>query len=218
MLEPGTHLGPDAFAADKERLARFEREAKLLASLNHAGIATLYEVGEDDGVHFIVMELVPGETLEERIRSGPIPIDEALALFQHIAEALGAAHEKGVIHRDLKPPNIKITEDGDIKILDFGLAKAFIPDKEMSPDSSLSRTLTKAGTQVGTILGTASYMPVTKRCSLTVSMRRRSSSSVHRCHSSKTSGTAAGSGARASRSPTTGCWFTSRDAPAPAES
>ena len=149
---------PDVFAADKERLARFEREAKLLASLNHAGIATLYEVGEDDGVHFIVMELVNGETLEERIRRGRIPIDEAVTLFRQIAEALDAAHEKGVIHRDLKPPNIKITEDGDIKILDFGLAKAFAPDEEMSPDTSQSPTLTKANTRVGTILGTASYM------------------------------------------------------------
>ena len=103
---------PEAFSRDKERLARFEREAKLLASLNHPNIATLYGLEESDGQLFIVMELVEGETLAERIASGPIPIDEATLLFNQIAEGLEAAHEKGVIHRDLKPANIKITPEG----------------------------------------------------------------------------------------------------------
>ena len=114
---------PEEFAQVKERLDRFEREARLLAQLNHPNIATLHGLEESDGKKFLVMELVEGETLAERIGSGSIPVDEALPLFTQIAEGLAAAHGKGVIHRDLKPANIKIGEDGKPKILDFGLAK-----------------------------------------------------------------------------------------------
>ena len=148
---------PAEFSRDKERLARFEREAKLLASLNHANIATLYGLEESNGQQFLAMELVEGETLAERIAAGPIPIDEAIPLFLQIAEGLEAAHDKGVIHRDLKPANIKITPGGKIKILDFGLAKAFSRDEDVSAATSQSPTLTK-GTALGAIMGTASYM------------------------------------------------------------
>ena len=148
---------PEAFSRDKERLARFEREARLLASLNHPNIAVIHGFEESDGVHFLVMELVEGETLAERIARGPIPLDEALPLFRQIAEALEAAHGKGVIHRDLKPANIKITPEGKIKVLDFGLAKSF--ESEVSDvDLSQSPTLVRDGTQAGVILGTAPYM------------------------------------------------------------
>ena len=148
---------PEEFSRDKERLTRFEREAKLLASLNHTNIATLYGHEESNDRQLLVMELVEGETLAERIARGPIPADEAIELFIQIAEGLEAAHEKGVIHRDLKPANIKITPEGKIKILDFGLAKAFSPEEEGSAASSQSPTLTK-GTALGAIMGTASYM------------------------------------------------------------
>ena len=148
---------PEEFSQDSERLARFEREAKLLASLNHPNVATLYGHEESNGQQLLVMELVEGETLAERIARGPIPADEAIELFLQIAEGLEAAHEKGVIHRDLKPANIKITPDGKIKILDFGLAKAFSPEEDGSQESSQSPTLTK-GTALGAIMGTASYM------------------------------------------------------------
>ena len=117
---------PEEFARDKERLDRFEREARLLAQLNHANVATLHGLEEHDGQRFLVMELVEGETLAERIARGPLPVDEAIPLFIQIAEGLEAAHEKGIIHRDLKPANIKIAPDGKPKILDFGLAKAFV--------------------------------------------------------------------------------------------
>src|SRR5262249_9977535 len=115
---------PDAFAKDTERIARFEREAKLLASLNHANIAALYGMEQADDQHFLVMELVEGETLADRIARGPLPLEEALKIAHQIAEAFEAAHEKGIIHRDLKPANVKITPDGKVKVLDFGLAKA----------------------------------------------------------------------------------------------
>ena len=124
---------PEEFTQHPQKLARFEREARLLASLNHPGIATLYEVEESEGKPFLVMELVEGETLAERIGRGPIPVNEALTLAQQIAEALEAAHEKGVIHRDLKPANIKVDPEGHVKVLDFGLAKAFadeVPERE----------------------------------------------------------------------------------------
>ena len=148
---------PEEFARDKDRLERFQREARLLAQVNHANIATLYGLEEHDGQKFIVMELVEGETLAERIAKGRIPIDEAIPLFIQIAEGLEAAHEKGIVHRDLKPGNIKIGPDGKPKILDFGLAKAFVAEDGAVPDSSQSPTLTK-GTALGMIMGTPSYM------------------------------------------------------------
>ena len=122
---------PDAFAADPERLARFEREAKTLASLNHPHIAAIYAVENRAGVHALVMELVEGDDLSQRIARGAIPLDEALPIAKQIAEALEAAHEQGIIHRDLKPANIKVRDDGTVKVLDFGLAKATGPDVEL---------------------------------------------------------------------------------------
>ena len=148
---------PEEFAKDGERLARFEREAKLLASLNHPNIAAIYGLEEHNGTRFLVLELVEGDTLAERLKRGAIPVEESLKLALQIAEALEAAHEKGVIHRDLKPANIKVTPDGRIKVLDFGLAKAFAGD---GADVNLSQspTLSMAATQQGVILGTAAYM------------------------------------------------------------
>ena len=116
---------PDEFSRDPDRVARFQREAEVLASLNHPNIAAIYDLQEAKGSRFLVLELVEGETLAERIQRGPISIDEALNIAKSICEALEAAHEKGVIHRDLKPANIKITPEGKVKVLDFGLAKAF---------------------------------------------------------------------------------------------
>src|SRR5215831_6991227 len=114
---------PEAFSHDAECVARFQREARVLASLNHPNIAAIHGVEEIDTRHFIVMELVPGETLADRIKRGAIPLAEALPIARQIADALEAAHEKGIIHRDLKPPNVKLTPDGRVKVLDFGLAK-----------------------------------------------------------------------------------------------
>ena len=148
---------PEELARNKERSERFEREARLLAQLNHQNIATLHGLEEHDGQLFLIMEIVEGETLAERIARGPIPVDEALSLFIQIAEGLEAAHEKGIVHRDLKPANIKITPEGQIKILDFGLAKAFSPEQDATAEASQSPTLTK-GTALGAILGTAAYM------------------------------------------------------------
>ncbi len=150
---------PADFAEHADRLARFEREAKSLAALNHPNIATLFGFEEDDGTHFLVMELVEGEDLADRIRRGPIPVDEAIPLFVQIAEGLEAAHEKGIIHRDLKPANIKVGSDGRVKILDFGLAKAMEPESAGagSADLSHSPTMTAAATMQGMVLGTAAY-------------------------------------------------------------
>jgi len=148
---------PEAFAGDPERMARFEREAKLLASLNHPNIAAIYGLEQAEGKRFIVMELVEGETLAQRIGKGALPADEAVALCRQIANGLEAAHEKGVIHRDLKPANVMITEGDKVKILDFGLAKA-LSDETQIIDSSQSPTLTEAMTRPGVILGTAAYM------------------------------------------------------------
>lgn len=144
---------PPAFAADAGRLARFTREAQLLASLNHPHIASIY--GVEEGA--LVLELVEGPTLAERIEQGPIALDEALAIAGQIAAALDYAHEKGIVHRDLKPANIKLTGDGRVKVLDFGLAKAVGAETPMS-DPAVSPTLTIGGTAVGAILGTAGYM------------------------------------------------------------
>jgi serine/threonine protein kinase/Tol biopolymer transport system component len=149
---------PEEFAQDTDRVARFQREAKLLASLNHPNIAAIYGLEESDGTNFLVMELVEGQTLAERIQGGPVNVEETLKLGLQIAEALEAAHDKGVIHRDLKPANIKVTPDGKVKVLDFGLAKAFAGEQDQI-DLSQSPTLSDMATQQGVILGTAAYMP-----------------------------------------------------------
>jgi serine/threonine-protein kinase len=160
-------LLPAAFASDPDRLARFEREAKLLAALSHTHIAGLYALEEAtlDGsaspVRFLAMELAEGEDLAERLRRGAIPADEAIAIARQIAEALEAAHEKGIVHRDLKPANVKLSPEGHVKVLDFGLAKAWGGDGDAAPESSdwsRSPTLARTGTAAGLILGTAAYM------------------------------------------------------------
>ncbi len=148
---------PEEFARDADRVARFQREAKLLASLNHPNIAAIHGLEESSGTQFLVLELVEGQTLADRIKAGAVPVEEALKLALQITEALEAAHEKGVIHRDLKPANIKVTPDGKVKVLDFGLAKAYAGDRE-EVNLSNSPTLSDAATQQGVILGTAAYM------------------------------------------------------------
>ena len=166
-------LPPD-FASDEDRLARFDREARLLASLNHPNIAGIYGTHKDKETHFLAMELVPGEDLSQRLHRGPLPLDQALRAAREIATGLEAAHEAGVIHRDLKPANVKLTQDGKAKVLDFGLAKAADAAATASGDPSLSPTMTSAGTQAGMILGTASYMspeqaagqPTDRRCDI----------------------------------------------------
>ena len=168
---------PDSLASDPERLARFEREAKVLASLNHPNIAAIFSFEQASvnpqpassrvpkapaqSIHFLVMELVEGLDLKERIDRGPVPLDEAMAIALQVTEALEAAHEGGIIHRDLKPANIKISPDGQVKVLDFGLAKALDPRDSGTPgpqDLSLSPTLTAQMTQAGVLMGTAAYM------------------------------------------------------------
>src|SRR6266487_7199015 len=133
---------PDSFANDPDRLARFTREAQTLASLNHPNIAHIYGVEESGGVRALVMELVEGDDLSQRIARGAISIDEALTLAKQMAEALEAAHEQNIIHRDLKPANIKVRPDGTVKVLDFGLAKAMEPATGSSPSMSMSPTIT----------------------------------------------------------------------------
>ena len=184
-LAADTHLGrdvaikvlPEGLARDIDRIARFQREAKTLASLNHSNIAVLHEFRCEDNTHFLVMEHVEGDTLEERIGKGAVSISEALPLFVQIAEGLEAAHEKGIVHRDLKPANIKVTQEGRVKILDFGLAKAMEEVTQISQDES-----TVAGgdapswlmTTEGAVMGTPSYMspeqargkPVDKRADI----------------------------------------------------
>jgi serine/threonine-protein kinase len=148
---------PEQFASDSQRMARFQREAEVLASLDHPNIGQIYGIEEAGQTKALVLQLIEGPTLAERIAQGPIPVEEALKIALQVAEGLEAAHEKGVIHRDLKPANIKITPEDQVKILDFGLAKAF---EVAGPDSSLTQspTLTNAATQAGVILGTAAYM------------------------------------------------------------
>jgi serine/threonine-protein kinase len=148
---------PEVFAKDAERMARFHREAQVLASLNHPNIAAIYGLEESSGVRALVMELVEGPTLADRIAHGPIPLGEALPIARQMAEALEYAHEKGIIHRDLKPANVKLTAEDAVKILDFGLAKA-LEGGTTSSDPENSPTLTLAATQAGVILGTAAYM------------------------------------------------------------
>ena len=167
---------PDAFASDPDRLARFQREAQVLASLNHPNIAHVYGLEQADGVRALVMELVEGPTLADRIAQGPIPVDEALPIAKQIAEALEAAHQQGIIHRDLKPANIKLRPDGIVKVLDFGLAKALEPRSGPGIDVTASPTITSPAmmTGVGVLLGTAAYMspeqakgqPVDKRADI----------------------------------------------------
>ncbi len=148
---------PPHFTSDPDRLARFEREARMLASLNHPHIGAIYGLEDADGVRALVLELVDGETLADRIARGPIPLHDTLSIARQIADALEAAHEKGIIHRDLKPANIKITPDGVVKVLDFGLAKAASADAA-TVDMTQSPTITVGGTREGVILGTAAYM------------------------------------------------------------
>jgi serine/threonine-protein kinase len=165
---------PELLAADAGRLARFQREAHVLASLNHTNIAAIYGLEEDGGITALVLELVEGATLREAIEVGPIPLDEALSIARQIAEALEAAHEQGIVHRDLKPANVKVRPDGTVKVLDFGLAKALTPTPGVF-DGSQSPTVTSpAATRLGVILGTAAYMspeqargkPVDKRADI----------------------------------------------------
>ena len=149
---------PESFTQDPQRMARFTREAQVLASLNHPNIGAIHGLEEEDGVRALVLELIEGEDLSERIAKGPIALEEALQIALQIAEALEAAHEKGIIHRDLKPANVKITPEGLVKVLDFGLAKAREGGPTSSPEMTHSPTLTMQATQAGMILGTAAYM------------------------------------------------------------
>src|SRR4051794_5380466 len=154
---------PDLFASEADRLARFTREAQTLASLNHPNIAHIHGLEESGGVRALVMELVEGDDLSQRIaQHGAIPVDEALPIAKQIAEALDAAHQRGIIHRDLKPANIKLRPDGTVKVLDFGLAKALEPEQDPtnSTPRSQSPTITSPAmlTGLGVVLGTAAYM------------------------------------------------------------
>src|SRR6201988_2531893 len=148
----------EQFGSDSGRLSRFQREAKMLAALNHPNIATIHGLEQSGSTSYLVMELVSGATLADRVkRDGAVPIEEALAIAKQIAEALEAAHEKGIIHRDLKPANVKLTPEGKVKVLDFGLAKAFAGNTS-TEDMGNSPTLSMAATMQGVILGTAAYM------------------------------------------------------------
>src|SRR6188474_2813410 len=151
---------PADVAGNRERLTRFEREAHLLASLNHPHIASIYGLEENSGVPALVMELVDGETLSDLMARGPLPVDEAISLARQIAEALEYAHEHGVVHRDLKPANVIVSREGKVKVLDFGLAKAITGEggDASSSDATHSPTMTSPATRAGIILGTAAYM------------------------------------------------------------
>jgi len=148
---------PDVFARDATRVARFEREAQVLATLNHPNIAVIHELKERDNAKYLILELVEGETLAELVSRGPVPIDEAIPIARQIAEALEAAHDKGIVHRDLKPANVKITPEGRVKVLDFGLARVF-ESPTASKGNSQSLKLSGLNTAAGMILGTAAYM------------------------------------------------------------
>jgi eukaryotic-like serine/threonine-protein kinase len=154
---------PAALAHDPERMARFEREARLLASLDHPNIGAIYGLEESNGTRVLILALIEGPTLADRIAAGPIPLEEAIHIAQQITEALEYAHDRGVIHRDLKPANVKITPEGTVKVLDFGLAKPLTGESDASSGSPanspmMSPTLTMRATQAGMILGTAAYM------------------------------------------------------------
>jgi serine/threonine protein kinase len=149
---------PGIFLSDAERLARFEREARLLAALNHPHIGAIYGVEDADGVRALVLELVEGETLADRIQRGPIPVRDALAIGRQIVDALDAAHDRGIIHRDLKPANIKITPEGVVKVLDFGLAKALALEPAFAAGPAHPANVTIGGTREGAVLGTPAFM------------------------------------------------------------
>src|SRR5262245_39896268 len=156
---------PQSVLQDPERLARFEREAKVLASLNHPNVATIHGFHREDGQLFLVMELVPGEDLAQRLARGALPVEEALPIAVQVADALEAAHERGIVHRDLKPANIKLLPSGRVKVLDFGLAKAVLGEISDGSGAAVRTptvlpTVTSAGapTAMGVILGTAAYM------------------------------------------------------------
>src|SRR5262245_967269 len=151
---------PDAFARDPDRLARFEREARALAALNHPNIAQIHGLEEAGGTRALVLEFVDGPTLADRLERGPLEMDDALAIARQLAMALEAAHDLGIVHRDLKPANVKVRADGTVKVLDFGLAKALDArwDAEMSPGADLPTVTSPARTGIGVILGTAAYM------------------------------------------------------------
>jgi eukaryotic-like serine/threonine-protein kinase len=148
---------PDILALDPDRVSRFTREAQVLASLNHPHIAAIYGFEDSGAIHALVLELVEGETLADRIARGPIPIDEALPIARQISEALEAAHEQGIIHRDLKPANIKVRADGTVKVLDFGLAKAMEPASMMSVSAMTSPTLSIHATQETFVRATGDF-------------------------------------------------------------
>ena len=149
---------PDEFSRDTDRVSRFQREAESLAALNHQNIAAIYDLQQSDATRFLILEFVEGDTLADILKKrGALPVDEALQIAKQICEALEAAHEKGIIHRDLKPANVKITPDGKVKVLDFGLAKAFEAETSKA-NLSQSPTLSMAATNAGVILGTAAYM------------------------------------------------------------
>ena len=150
---------PDAFAADHDRLTRFTREAQTLASLNHPNIAQIHGLEDSSSVQALVMEFVEGADLSQRIASGPIPVEDTVAIARQVADAIEAAHEQGIVHRDLKPANVKVRPDGAVKVLDFGLARAFAAEgSSAAADAMNSPTLTAHGTQMGMIIGTAAYM------------------------------------------------------------
>jgi len=161
---------PEAFARDAERMARFRCEAKVLASLSHPNIATIYGLEDSGSTRALVMELVEGPTLADRIKAGPIPVDESVRIARQIADALEYAHERGIIHRDLKPANVKVTNDDAVKVLDFGLAKA-LEGNPLSLDISTSPTISRMATQAGVLLGTAAYMSPEQAKAKTVDRR-----------------------------------------------
>ena len=161
---------PEAFARDAERMARFQREAKVLASLSHPNIATIYGLEDSASTRALVMELVEGPTLADRIKAGPIPVGEAVRIARQIADALEYAHERGIIHRDLKPANVKVTNHDAIKVLDFGLAKALEADPSLI-DISTSPTISRMATMQGVLLGTAAYMSPEQAKAKTVDRR-----------------------------------------------
>src|SRR5215472_4052311 len=161
---------PEAFARDVERMARFQREAKVLASLDHPNIASIYGLEDSSGTYALVMQLVEGPTLADRIKAGPIAVDESVRIARQIADALEYAHERGIIHRDLKPANVKVTNDDAVRVLGFGLAKALEGDPS-SFDISTSPTISRMATMQGVLLGTAAYMSPEQAKAKTVDRR-----------------------------------------------